>query len=207
MLKNTTLVDTLLGFMGIITLCSFIHKNTLLMIAMQMISKTCECLSKYWNRILPWTIQKQNVFILEGHRNGNQRQIIISKATKQSRLNVFGNTNKTRYLQRKSGTQRTYKEGQHTYAYNVTTSTIKINKRAILLALLILSAHGINNKQRNVHMLAQDLPSSQKQGVSHKQHNDAYQNISGNEGDSLTMTPNWVKPEGHQTDYTRRIPA
>ena len=88
----------------------------------------------------------------------------------------------------------------------MTTSTIKINKRAILLALLILSAHGINKKQRNVHMLAQDLPSSQKQGVSHKQHNDAYQNISGNEGESLTMTPNWVKPEGHQTDYTRRIP-
>ena len=126
MLKNTNLGDTLLGFMGVITLCIFTRKNTLLMVAMQIISKTCECLKKYWTRILPWTIQKQNVFILEGHRSGNQRQII--KSTKQSRMNIFGNTNKTKYLQRKSGTQRTYKEGQHTYAHHVTTSTIKINK-------------------------------------------------------------------------------
>ena len=174
------LMDNLMGVSETLCMCLFMHIYRYLMVVPRTVSKICLSLKKYWPMILPWTIHIKNVFILEGNKNGNQRR---TNKTKHSRTNTSDTITKTRYLQRKAGTQRIFKEGhQPAKCCHVTTSTIKINKRAILVALLIISAHVINSKMHHLDSLAQvtsHTHSHHKRNAPHIQHNDTSPNLLG----------------------------
>ena len=88
MRKPMHLVYTVFGMIGIITVYIFMHKITHLVVVVRRVAKICERFKKYGTRILPWVIKKQNVFIFEGHRNGNQR--VVNNTTSPSRNNISG---------------------------------------------------------------------------------------------------------------------